>query len=118
MECWASCLGGCSDKISREHLVSQALFLEDKVRVQGFSWCKDVEKEIGISGLTSKILCSQHNNDLSPVDEAGAKAFATLREIRRIANVRQKVKMRFVKRESAAEPLIDSAWRPRKENHL
>jgi hypothetical protein len=92
MNCWASCLGDCSDKGSREHLVSEGLFLKDVVRVQGFPWCKNEAKEIGISGLTSKILCTHHNNSLSPVDEAGAQAFKTLRELRRLANIREKLK--------------------------
>jgi hypothetical protein len=91
MHCWGASLGGCSDKISREHLVSESLFTSDTVRVQGFPWCKEA-KEIGISGLTAKILCVKHNNDLSPIDSAGAHGFATFREIRRLANVRQKLK--------------------------
>jgi hypothetical protein len=91
MNCWAACLGGCSDKISREHLVSESLFMNEKVTVQGLPWCKE-PKEIGISALTAKILCVKHNNDLPPIDTAGAKAFATLREIRRLANVRAKIK--------------------------
>jgi hypothetical protein len=95
MNCWASCLGDCSDKVSREHLVSEGLFQSDTVRVQGFSWCKTEPKEIGISGLTSKILCTHHNNTLSPVDEGGRSAFNTLREVRRVENVREKLKRRI-----------------------
>ena len=94
MACWAECLGGCSKNQSREHLVSEALFPERIIRVQGFDWCREVPKDIGISGLTAKILCERHNNDLSPVDEAGGKAFATFREIRRLSTVRDAIKPR------------------------
>lgn len=92
MKCWAACLGDCGDKISREHLVSASLFSEGNLQVQGFDWCKGKTVEVGIAGLTAKILCVKHNNDLSPIDTAGAQAFATFREIRRLANVREKLK--------------------------
>jgi hypothetical protein len=94
MNCWAACLGGCSDKASREHLVSESLFPEGEILVQGFPWCKDEPKRIGIAGLTAKILCTRHNNDLSPVDEAGANAFNTLREVGRLGEFRLKYKPR------------------------
>jgi hypothetical protein len=60
--------------------------------VQGFPWCRKSAKEIGISGLTAKILCKHHNNALSSIDDAGQEFFATLREMRRLANVRAKLK--------------------------
>jgi hypothetical protein len=78
--CWAACLGNCSNKLSREHLVSASLFTDKKVKVQGYEWCKDNPVEIGIAGLTSKILCAKHNNDLSPVDSVGAAAFDAFRQ--------------------------------------
>jgi hypothetical protein len=90
--CWASCLGNCSDKLSREHLISEGLFLEDLMTVEGFSWCAGKPVQVGLANLTAKILCVRHNNDLSDVDEAGAKAFGALREMRRVANVREKMK--------------------------
>jgi hypothetical protein len=48
--------------------------------------------KIGLSGLTSKILCEKHNNDLSDIDAAGIRGFEALREMRRLANVREKLK--------------------------
>src|SRR5271170_7423618 len=87
--CWAACLGDC-DAISHEHLVSKNLFLEDEVGVEGFPWCNGKMVKIGLGALTSKILCIKHNGDLSDVDTAGGKAFATLRESRRLENVREK----------------------------
>lgn len=62
------------------------------IRVQGFSWCKDEPKTISITGLTAKILCTKHNHGLSAIDEAGAKAFHALREMRGLANFRERFK--------------------------
>ena len=66
-KCWAKNIGGCSSKITREHLISNSL-LEDMVLVEGFHWCKDSPKKIGSSNLTSNILCKHHNELLSPCD--------------------------------------------------
>jgi hypothetical protein len=94
VECWASTLGSCNSKVSREHIISGGLFVEPIVRVQGFSWCKDDPKEIGLDSLTAKILCKKHNEMLSPVDDAGISAFTAFREMRRIANVRKGLRPR------------------------
>lgn len=92
--CWASSLGDCTEKLSREHVVSQALFLGEQVTVQGFPWCRNEAKKIGLSSLTAKILCRKHNSDLSQLDSAGARAFETLREMMRLSNVRAVLKPR------------------------
>jgi hypothetical protein len=42
--CWAVSLGDCEGKISREHLVSQALFPDGNITVSGLHWCKDEPK--------------------------------------------------------------------------
>jgi hypothetical protein len=88
--CWASCLGNCADKITREHLVSENLFLDDEMTVEGFPWCKGKPVKVGLASLTAKILCEQHNSDLSEVDTAGGQAFDALREARRVANIRER----------------------------
>jgi len=94
LRCWASGLDSCSEKISREHTVSASLFIGDIIRVQGFSWCKNEVKEIGLGSLTAKILCKKHNESLAIVDEGGSAAFNIFREMRRLANVREKIKPR------------------------
>lgn len=108
MECWANCLGDCSDEASREHLVSKSLFQDDVVRVSGLSWCRE-PKDIGITNLTAKILCRRHNSLLSPVDEGGAAAFDAFRELRRIANIREKLRgpFRTVVKHSFDGPLLE-----------
>jgi hypothetical protein len=78
--------------MSREHLISAAVFPEKTVMVQGFPWCKDVPAEIGLSGLTAKILCVKHNNDLSPLDAAADRAADTLRAMHQLYEARKNLK--------------------------
>lgn len=70
--CWAATLGGCSDKISGEHVISASQFDTDVVDVEGFPWCRE-KRSIGLARLTRKNLCTTHNSALSPVDREAAK---------------------------------------------
>lgn len=79
-KCWAQEIGPCSDKQSREHLVSRGLFLSAAVDVQGMPWCRDSPKRVGLDSVTRKILCSHHNNSLSPLDQAAIDAFDAFRD--------------------------------------
>ena len=90
--CWAECLGGCDQKLSREHLITSAMFPGNVMRVEGFDWCKNAPKDIGVASLTAKILCGSHNNRLSPVDTAGAEVFEVLRNMTNLQNIRQKLR--------------------------
>jgi hypothetical protein len=105
MDCWAECLGDCSDEQSREHIVSESLFLNETIDVTGFAWCKTT-KRIGIANLTAKILCRHHNSQLSPVDEGGVQAFAAFRELTRISEMRRRLRSRF---NTVAKHQIDGA---------
>lgn len=70
MACWASCLGTCEGRSSREHLFSSNLF-GSSVTVTGGPY-GDEPLKIGTGSLVSRILCEKHNSDLSPLDsEAG-----------------------------------------------
>jgi len=110
-KCWAQSLGNCSGPLSREHIVTAGLF-GDVVSVQGFSWCKDEPKIIGLPNFTRNILCATHNRALSRIDTAAIKAFDVFRECVRLVDVRQSMKERFwniVRMEidgSASEPLV------------
>jgi hypothetical protein len=108
MDCWAECLGDCSDEQSREHIVSESLFLNETIDVTGFPWCKTT-KRIGIANLTAKILCRHHNSQLSPVDDGGAKAFAAFREMNRVSEMRRRLRSRFnsVGRHHIDGPLLE-----------
>jgi hypothetical protein len=85
--CWASSLGGCSDKVSREHTLTAALFEgQEEIFVQGFAWCKDQPKKVGIANITKKHLCTKHNNMLSKTDQSAVslmKAFKGLAETKK-----------------------------------
>src|SRR5437899_4193107 len=72
--CWAACLGDCEGGISGEHYVSQCLFTDSMLTVQGFHWCKDAPRTVGIASLTNKMLCREHNSRLSELDSAMLKA--------------------------------------------
>lgn len=97
-KCWAAALGGCDTKISREHIVSEALWSGPSVTVVGFPWCRDTPREIGLGSLTTRILCVSHNSGLSPVDQAAADAFDALRRATALANRRRDVRPRKWKR--------------------
>lgn len=76
-KCWAHLSGNCSEKISGEHLVSKGILEEmgGVIRVQGFNWCKDEPKEIGMNALQSNFLCVRHNNLLSNYDKEAINFF-------------------------------------------
>src|SRR5207245_4901734 len=97
MNCWANQLGGCSQKITREHVVSRGLFDSEQIMVQGFKWCLNEPKKIGLSNLVAKILCKRHNNDLSDLDAAALRAFDIFRESIRLNQIRGKMKGRLVR---------------------
>ncbi|RKZ75585.1 MAG: hypothetical protein DRR19_29235 [Candidatus Parabeggiatoa sp. nov. 1] len=75
--------------MSREHLISKGVFKEKKASVHGFSWCKDRFATVGIESLTSKILCSKHNNDLSVVDNGGIEAVDAIEKLIHLCNERK-----------------------------
>src|ERR1700733_9124119 len=87
-KCWAKSLGDCSDKMSGEHLVTAGIFTTDTVMVQGFPWCIDSPKEVGLNSLVRNVLCKDHNSRLSPLDEAVIGLFQALRDCMRLSNVR------------------------------
>lgn len=93
-DCWAKNLGDCSSKISREHIVSAALWDGPAIVVEGFPWCDGEKKKIGLGSLTAKILCKKHNSDLSEVDSAGADAFRTLQRAVNLQEKRRKERPR------------------------
>lgn len=67
-KCWASTLGGCSKKLSREHIISAAFFEGSDITVTGFDWTGEGSFTVSLSSATAKILCSKHNTGLSDLD--------------------------------------------------
>ena len=78
--CWAGSLGDCGGGISREHYVSECLFPNQSIFVQGLDWCLDKPKELRIESLTAKILCKDDNAALSELDAAAGLAFSSMRD--------------------------------------
>ena len=91
MECWAAQLGGCSNKQSCEHYISEGLWKNPALRVRGFPWLSGGEKDLPLSLLTAKILCTEHNQRLSPLDSEAIRLFKWLDEIWRLQEVRRKL---------------------------
>ena len=79
-DCWASSLGDCGGGISREHLVSESIFPNQSIYVQGMDWCLDAPKLVRIESLTAKILCRDHNSRLSELDAVADRAEAVAQE--------------------------------------
>ena len=75
-----------------EHTVSEALFDTNEIMVQGFSWCLNAPKKIGLASLVANILCKKHNNRLSELDSAAKNAFDVFRQAVHLNHVRQKLK--------------------------
>jgi hypothetical protein len=68
MDCWANCISGCSNNITKEHYVSDGFFEGKNITAFGLHWCKDEPIKIGLASAVAKILCTTHNNALSPYD--------------------------------------------------
>ncbi len=82
--CWAKEHSECGRGISREHYVSQGIFDQESIFVQGFDWCKDKEMKIGLQSASARILCGVHNNRLSQADCGG---IAAVRRFEQVSNV-------------------------------
>jgi hypothetical protein len=82
-DCYLRSTKNCSQKISREHYVSEAIFEEfDGLEVSGAPWLAPGERRrIGIGSATANILCTRHNSALSPLDTEAARFFRTLRNV-------------------------------------
>jgi hypothetical protein len=90
-ECYARNLGGCATRVNREHYISEGI-LElveegpDKpsstVQVFGLAFQQsNAVQSLGVSGLTAKILCENHNTSLSPYDSAGKAMFLAMQSL-------------------------------------
>lgn len=77
--CYANCLRSCSKKLSREHILSQSIQKQlgggNEVDVFGFPFQEQHPQTFSISSLASKVLCSNHNAALSPLDTEAGKLF-------------------------------------------
>jgi len=88
-ECWAACLGNCSDKISGEHIITDAVFPADIVTVKGLPWCKDEFKRIGLASLVKNVLCTEHNSGLSEADVGAVQLRKALCDVTELSETRK-----------------------------
>ena len=79
VKCYASVIGECSDTQSDEHYVSQGLFKNKFITVEGQKWAEK-PKEVSKSKIGLPILCTNHNTLLSPIDVYGIKIFRILED--------------------------------------
>jgi hypothetical protein len=75
-KCYAAHLNDCDVKMSGEHYVSESVLklAGNAVRVTGFPWQRpNTHSDIGLGSLKSQMLCTHHNEMLSPLDDEGLK---------------------------------------------
>ncbi len=60
--------------------MSECLFPDQSIFVQGLDWCLEEPKKIRIESLTAKVLCKDHNSALSELDAAAGLAFDSIRD--------------------------------------
>ncbi len=89
--CYLHGHGKCGGGISREHYVSRSMlsFLakDGTIAIGGLPWQpKDTIQVFGIDRLLSKVLCQSHNNNLSFLDEEGAKLFCAFEAVDKAPN--------------------------------
>jgi hypothetical protein len=83
-DCYASPLGGCHNKLTAEHVVSDKVLRDivssgsKSVAVDGHRWQREPRQRVGIANLKAKILCQSHNSALSPFDDT-MRAFGCYR---------------------------------------
>ena len=82
-KCYAKHLKNCSQRISREHYISEnVLGLLGKIKVDG---CDDLRRSpdgtTPLASITASILCEKHNSELSPLDQEAGKFFEHFRKL-------------------------------------
>lgn len=80
--CYASCLGGCSTKLTLEHYLSDSILKlldsGDGVRLQGPRFLNGGARVLPRATMGSKVLCKNHNSQLSALDTEALELFRTI----------------------------------------
>ena len=76
--CWAASRGNCSTKMSGEHVLTEGLFFDRMLSVQGFK--RPLPPKVSRDSLKAKVLCKTHNSDLAPLDDEAIRLTNALRE--------------------------------------
>lgn len=85
--CYASATRDCSQHLSREHLIPESILRKQSSsgmnEVSGFRANGGQRGDIPAKRLVSRVLCTRHNEALSPLDAESDRLFATLRDFNR-----------------------------------
>lgn len=79
--CWANSIGGCSSKISGEHIITKAVFKDDLLNISGVPWLSGETKKLPKQNLEANVLCTLHNSGLSSLDITAKNLAESLREL-------------------------------------
>jgi hypothetical protein len=84
-KCYAKKTKNCSTKISGEHIISDNILElfehEKKVKIAGLPWNEHQKFNLlSRKALVANILCTDHNNALSPYDTEAGKLFRCIKE--------------------------------------
>lgn len=111
-KCWASIIGGCSNKLSGEHYISKGLWLgRPLITISGFEWLKGEEKTLPVQKLTGRILCTSHNNQLSPLDSEAVEFIKKQVQVEHVLYQRLKSRKRiFDPRRLAVDGEVFQRW--------
>lgn len=81
--CYLNAMNDCSEDISREHYISANILeqLGSSISISGAAFLPSGKTlSLSIDNLTSNILCSRHNEALSPLDQEAGLFFSALLE--------------------------------------
>jgi hypothetical protein len=84
-ECWANSAGDCSDRLSREHPVSQGIFAdEDSISVAGITQIAGggLKQNLAVRSIVAKVLCIHHNAILGRLDDSAVALQRAVRSAR------------------------------------
>lgn len=78
--CYLGHTRDCSRKISKEHYISKSIIQQlSDIKISGLPWVKHGEPaSFGVNSMTASVLCTRHNNALSPLDTHAGRFFKTL----------------------------------------
>lgn len=83
-KCYANRLGDCSEKISREHIISncvlKTLESNNKIKIAGLPWQEYQTFDLRSSNdIVSNILCEKHNSILAKYDKEALELFQCIK---------------------------------------
>jgi len=93
---------------SKEHPISRGLFTSPRLVYTGFPFPDGTE--LSIDAVTTKTLCTRHNSELSPLDQAAVDVHNAVRRLMEIPKVRQQQSRRWPTFELVVDGLLFERW--------